>query len=137
MDYRSIRRSMKLCHYGKRAIIIIANSKYNLEAGNSCHGGSCTNYDPTDGGMIFQTTTEVVPGSVVRISTGAPLPPGADAVVQVEDTELIEASDDVRTSIRVHEDCEAYNEDGFVLVNWSPFEFQQFVSIGTVIFVTA
>ncbi|XP_075248893.1 gephyrin-like isoform X2 [Convolutriloba macropyga] len=40
------------------------------------------------------TTTEVVPGSVVRISTGAPLPPGADAVVQVEDTELIEASDD-------------------------------------------
>ena len=44
---------------------------------------------------LFQTTTEVVPGTVVRISTGAPLPPGADAVVQVEDTELIEASDDV------------------------------------------
>ncbi|XP_063724534.1 gephyrin-like isoform X2 [Symsagittifera roscoffensis] len=47
--------------------------------------------DSTAGAM---TTTEVVPGSVVRISTGAPLPPGADAVVQVEDTELIEASDD-------------------------------------------
>jgi len=47
--------------------------------------------DSTAGAM---TTTDVVPGTVVRISTGAPLPPGADAVVQVEDTELIEASDD-------------------------------------------
>ncbi len=34
-------------------------------------------------------------GEVVRITTGAPLPPGADAVVQVEDTELVEATSDV------------------------------------------
>ncbi|XP_025829756.1 gephyrin isoform X2 [Agrilus planipennis] len=34
------------------------------------------------------------PGEVIRISTGAPLPLGADAVVQVEDTDLIKASDD-------------------------------------------
>ena len=32
------------------------------------------------------------PGSCVRINTGAPVPPGADAVVQVEDTELIKVS---------------------------------------------
>jgi gephyrin len=39
-------------------------------------------------------TVEVVPGCVCRITTGAPLPPGADAVVQVEDTELLEKSED-------------------------------------------
>lgn len=37
---------------------------------------------------------EVRSGSVVRITTGAPLPPGADAVVQVEDTELVRATSD-------------------------------------------
>ena len=34
-------------------------------------------------------------GEVARISTGACLPDGADAVVQVEDTELVEDADDV------------------------------------------
>ncbi len=29
------------------------------------------------------------PGEVVRINTGAPVPPGADAVVMVEDTKLV------------------------------------------------
>ena len=32
-----------------------------------------------------------------RITTGAPLPDGADAVVQVEDTELIQTTEDVRS----------------------------------------
>lgn len=32
------------------------------------------------------------PGQAVRISTGAMVPPGADAVVQVEDTKLVKAS---------------------------------------------
>lgn len=32
----------------------------------------------------------------MRVTTGAPIPCGADAVVQVEDTELIRESDDVR-----------------------------------------
>ncbi|KAJ1868602.1 hypothetical protein LPJ78_000114 [Coemansia sp. RSA 989] len=31
------------------------------------------------------------PGEVVRVATGAPIPPGADAVVMVEDTELVES----------------------------------------------
>jgi molybdopterin molybdotransferase len=35
-------------------------------------------------GMV--TSVEVIPGSAVRIMTGAPLPAGADAVVPVEDT---------------------------------------------------
>jgi len=34
----------------------------------------------------YVTGTEVAPGTAVRIMTGAPLPPGADAVVRVEDT---------------------------------------------------
>lgn len=37
----------------------------------------------------------------MRINTGAPVPAGADAVVQVEDTELIEASKDGKTEIQV------------------------------------
>ena len=37
----------------------------------------------------------VVAGTVSRITTGSPLPQGADAVVQVEDTELLEKTDDV------------------------------------------
>jgi len=31
--------------------------------------------------------TEVIPGTAIRIMTGAPIPPGADGVVRVEDTE--------------------------------------------------
>ena len=37
----------------------------------------------------------VTSGSVARITTGAPVPEGTDAVVQVEDTELVESSKDV------------------------------------------
>jgi molybdopterin molybdotransferase len=35
----------------------------------------------------YFTETAVTPGAAVRIMTGAPIPPGADAVVRVEDTE--------------------------------------------------
>ena len=44
----------------------------------------------------------VTPGYVARVTTGAPIPEGADAVVQVEDTALVESSDDVRRHTRVH-----------------------------------
>jgi gephyrin len=37
---------------------------------------------------------ELKPGQIARITTGAPLPPGADSVVMVEDTILQEMSDD-------------------------------------------
>ncbi|HIP95991.1 MAG TPA: molybdopterin molybdenumtransferase MoeA [Anaerolineae bacterium] len=35
----------------------------------------------------YVTETEVTPGTAIRIMTGAPIPPGADAVVRFEDTE--------------------------------------------------
>lgn len=38
---------------------------------------------------------------VIRISTGAPVPEGADAVVQVEDTVLIESTADGRNELRI------------------------------------
>ncbi|KAJ1675045.1 hypothetical protein EV182_002039, partial [Spiromyces aspiralis] len=41
------------------------------------------------------------PGQVARITTGAPLYPGADAVVMVEDTEVVEASPDGTREILV------------------------------------
>ncbi|XP_078262446.1 gephyrin isoform X2 [Rhinoraja longicauda] len=44
--------------------------------------------------MVLQPTQTVMPGQVMRVTTGAPIPCGADAVVQVEDTELIRESDD-------------------------------------------
>jgi len=46
-------------------------------------------------------STMVVPGVCVRISTGAALPPGADAVVQVEDTELLKEGDDGKTELEI------------------------------------
>ncbi|XP_057652615.1 gephyrin [Diorhabda carinulata] len=41
------------------------------------------------------------PGEAVRISTGAPLPPGANAVVQVEDTTLVKASPDGTVEVTI------------------------------------
>ncbi|XP_005090817.2 gephyrin [Aplysia californica] len=43
----------------------------------------------------------VSPGFCVRINTGAPVPAGADAVVQVEDTQLVEASRDGKQEIQI------------------------------------
>ena len=36
-----------------------------------------------------------MPGTVARITTGAPVPEGADAVVMVENTKLVSSSKDV------------------------------------------
>lgn len=46
-------------------------------------------------GVSVQPTHTVMPGQVMRVTTGAPIPCGADAVVQVEDTELLRESEDV------------------------------------------
>uniref|UniRef100_A0A453D5B0 Molybdopterin biosynthesis protein CNX1 n=1 Tax=Aegilops tauschii subsp. strangulata TaxID=200361 RepID=A0A453D5B0_AEGTS len=49
----------------------------------------------------------VTPGTVAYVTTGGPIPDGADAVVQVEDTEQVAAAPDgskrVRISVRVPE----------------------------------
>lgn len=47
------------------------------------------------------TVLHVFSGHVMRITTGAPVPPGADAVVQVEDTELLESDNDGRTEKKI------------------------------------
>jgi len=54
---------------------------------------------PVTAGEI--TTSRVVSGHVMRITTGAPVPPGADAVVQVEDTELLDSDNDGRTEKKI------------------------------------
>lgn len=46
-------------------------------------------------------TADLQPGEIIRISTGAPIPAGADAVVQIEDTALIEASENGEDEIIV------------------------------------
>ena len=43
----------------------------------------------------------LTPGEVVRINTGAPVPPGADSVVMVENTRLVRASEDGEEEIEV------------------------------------
>lgn len=50
--------------------------------------------------VFAQPTQTVMPGQVMRVTTGAPIPCGADAVVQVEDTELLRESEDV--SVKFH-----------------------------------
>ena len=46
---------------------------------------------------------QLVPGQVSRITTGAPLPAGADAVVMVEATTLSASKDGEETMIQIHE----------------------------------
>ena len=43
----------------------------------------------------------MTPGHCVRINTGAPVPPGADCVVQVEDTLLEKSTDDGQTELEI------------------------------------
>ncbi|CAF4916721.1 unnamed protein product [Pieris macdunnoughi] len=40
-------------------------------------------------------------GECARVNTGAPIPTGADCVVQVEDTKLVKATDDAETELEV------------------------------------
>jgi gephyrin len=47
------------------------------------------------------TTLKVIPGTCARVSTGAMIPAGADAVVQVEDTELIKHNNIEEQIIRI------------------------------------
>ncbi|KAI8593703.1 hypothetical protein BDZ88DRAFT_448056 [Geranomyces variabilis] len=55
----------------------------------------------TAGSTHSPTSTPLKPGQIARITTGAPLPPGATAVVMVEDTVLIESSPDGLTEVSV------------------------------------
>uniref|UniRef100_A0A674NLL9 Gephyrin n=1 Tax=Takifugu rubripes TaxID=31033 RepID=A0A674NLL9_TAKRU len=48
-----------------------------------------------------QPTHTIMPGQVMRVTTGAPIPCGADAVVQVEDTELLRESEDGTEELEV------------------------------------
>lgn len=48
-----------------------------------------------------QPRQEVLPGTAIRIMTGAPVPPGADAVVPFEDTDEVERKAQGRTSEEV------------------------------------
>ena len=48
----------------------------------------------SDAGSDPSTAARLAPGSCMRINTGGPVPAGADAVVQVEDTRLAEKSAD-------------------------------------------
>ncbi|PSN49099.1 hypothetical protein C0J52_13643 [Blattella germanica] len=41
------------------------------------------------------------PGQCLRINTGAPVPLGADSVVQVEDTKLLQEADDGKTEVEI------------------------------------
>uniref|UniRef100_A0A8C5AT60 Gephyrin b n=1 Tax=Gadus morhua TaxID=8049 RepID=A0A8C5AT60_GADMO len=61
-------------------------------------------YAPADGPTVVLWTAPthtVMPGQVMRVTTGAPIPCGADAVVQVEDTELLRESEDGTEELEV------------------------------------
>ncbi|TSW08322.1 Gephyrin [Bagarius yarrelli] len=48
-----------------------------------------------------QPAHTVMPGQVMRVTTGAPIPCGADAVVQVEDTEVLQESENGTEELEV------------------------------------
>lgn len=50
------------------------------------------NYTKATGGSLLDTAMPA--GYICRINTGGPLPKGADAVVMVEDTELVSTTED-------------------------------------------
>lgn len=58
--------------------------------------------DTTAGSVLCY---EMISGSCVRISTGAAVPQGADAVVQVEDTQLLQATDDGKVELEINILC--------------------------------
>uniref|UniRef100_A0A8C5CAH5 Gephyrin b n=1 Tax=Gadus morhua TaxID=8049 RepID=A0A8C5CAH5_GADMO len=68
-------------------------------------GNEIINYrGPADGPTVVLWTAPthtVMPGQVMRVTTGAPIPCGADAVVQVEDTELLRESEDGTEELEV------------------------------------
>ena len=47
----------------------------------------------------YVSNVQVTPGSVVRITTGSPLPPGADAVVMVEQTQERDGLVEIQTAV--------------------------------------
>jgi len=49
----------------------------------------------------MQLDKELTGGECVRVSTGAAVPASADAVVQVEDTQLLKATDDGKTELEI------------------------------------
>ncbi|KAI9102635.1 MoaB/Mog domain-containing protein [Phlyctochytrium arcticum] len=65
------------------------------------------------------TQPHLKPGQIARIATGAPLPLGADAVVMVEDTDVIKASEDgmieevikIKVSVKSGQDIRAVGSD--------------------------
>jgi len=59
----------------------------------------------------YVTETEVTAGTAIRIMTGAPIPPGADAVVRFEDTEREGDSVNIQVEVPVHENVRLAGED--------------------------
>lgn len=59
----------------------------------------------------YVTETQVTPGTVIRIMTGAPVPPGADAVVRFEDTEKEGEWVDILAEVPVGKNVRLAGED--------------------------
>jgi molybdopterin molybdotransferase len=59
----------------------------------------------------YVTETAVTPGTAIRIMTGAPMPPGADAVVRFEDTEHEGDWVDVKAEVPVQKNVRLAGED--------------------------
>lgn len=84
------------------SIALICDSDVPPFAGSAMDGFAVRSADVTSSGAVLEVAGEVRagqaalidvgPGQAVRLMTGAPIPPGADAVVMVEQTEPVRAS---------------------------------------------
>jgi len=52
-------------------------------------------------GWAVQLSVQLAEGECIRISTGAAVPTPADAVVQVEDTQLLKATEDGKNELEI------------------------------------
>ncbi len=70
--------------------------------------------------VVLEISREVEPNTAKRVHTGSRMPDGADAVVMVEDTELLEAAVEIRAQVHPFKNVGAKGEDvrsGEVVLN--------------------
>ncbi|KAJ1918405.1 hypothetical protein H4219_002631 [Mycoemilia scoparia] len=84
--------------------VIASDGPGVYEVVSSTTAGDVDNYG-TDTQALLQS------GQIARITTGAPLYPGADSVVMVEDTEVVEASEDGVREIKIKVNIQAADGD--------------------------
>lgn len=81
-----------------RSPVAVPSFRASIVDGYAVNSSDGTGIYPVCGSSLASTTNDaefiLKPGQIARITTGAPVPTGADAVIMVEETELVKVSND-------------------------------------------